>query len=258
MAVLSGKVPNYVPPDLRDNEGWCRLATDGLQGKLKDLHRDETGTVHTRGTQSGIIPLATGRPISTSGMPSMLMQLARQPTSGSTSTASVMGVVVTTAQNMVVASSRREHTTASTRIERTTSVPPPLTDGLLRSDTAASPMSMFSKHPISNRLCSLASPLIIFVLCSFRRCCSKPTASVLQRASCFVATFGLGRSAAVRNLRMGARIGTFPKVTFLRNCSRGQPRRCLKVTWTEQLTQQHRLPRRRRRQRRDLAARQRR
>ena len=25
MAVLSGKVPNYIPPDLRDEEGWCRL-----------------------------------------------------------------------------------------------------------------------------------------------------------------------------------------------------------------------------------------
>ena len=56
VAVLSGKVSNYVPPGLWDEEGWCRLATDGLQGKLKDLLRDETGTVHTRGTQSGIIP----------------------------------------------------------------------------------------------------------------------------------------------------------------------------------------------------------
>ena len=56
MAVLSGKVSNYVPPDLRDEEGWCRLATDGLQGKLKGLLRDETGTVHTRGMQSGTIP----------------------------------------------------------------------------------------------------------------------------------------------------------------------------------------------------------
>jgi len=46
----------YIPPDLRDEEGWCRLATDGLQGKLKDLLRDETGTVHTRGVQSGTIP----------------------------------------------------------------------------------------------------------------------------------------------------------------------------------------------------------
>ena len=57
VAVLSGKVSNYTPPDLRDEEGWCRLATDGLQGKLKDLLRDETGTVHTRGVvQSGTIP----------------------------------------------------------------------------------------------------------------------------------------------------------------------------------------------------------
>ena len=58
MAVLSGKVSNYIHPDLRDEEGWCRLATDGLQGKLKDLLRDETGTVHidTRGVQSGTIP----------------------------------------------------------------------------------------------------------------------------------------------------------------------------------------------------------
>ena len=56
VAVLSGKVSNYIPPDLRDEEGWCRLATDGLQGKLKDLLRDETGTVHTRGVQSGTVP----------------------------------------------------------------------------------------------------------------------------------------------------------------------------------------------------------
>lgn len=60
VAVLSGKVSNYIPPDLRDEEGWCRLATDGLQGKLKDLLRDETGTVHTRGVQSGTIPVGYG------------------------------------------------------------------------------------------------------------------------------------------------------------------------------------------------------
>ena len=91
VAVLSGKVPNYVPSDLRNEEGWCRLATDGLQGTLKDLLRDETGTVHTRDVQSGIIPtivLATGRPIPTSGISSTQWHLARQPTSGSASTAS--------------------------------------------------------------------------------------------------------------------------------------------------------------------------
>ena len=60
VAVLSGKVPNYIPPDLRDEEGWCRLATDGLQGKLKDLLRDETGTVRARGVQSGTIPAGYG------------------------------------------------------------------------------------------------------------------------------------------------------------------------------------------------------
>ena len=60
VAVLSGKVSSYVPPDLRDEEGWCRLATDGLRGKLKDLLRDETGAVHTRGTQSGTIPNGHG------------------------------------------------------------------------------------------------------------------------------------------------------------------------------------------------------
>ena len=72
VAVLSGKVPNYAPPDLRNEEGWCRLATDGLQGKLKGLLRDETGTFHTRGTKAASFPMAAGRPISTSGMSSML------------------------------------------------------------------------------------------------------------------------------------------------------------------------------------------
>ena len=74
VTVLSGKVSNYIPPDLCDEEGWCRLATDGLQGKLKDLLRDETGTVHTRGVQSGTIPDGYGPTISTSGMSSMLWQ----------------------------------------------------------------------------------------------------------------------------------------------------------------------------------------
>ena len=105
--------------------------------------------------------MATGRPISTSGMSSMLRQLARQPILGSTSTASVMGVVVMVVpRTAVVAISRREHTTASTRSERTTSVPPPHTDGLLLSAMSALPMSMFSKLQVSNRLCNRASLLI--------------------------------------------------------------------------------------------------
>ena len=56
-------------------------------------------------------PMAKGQPSSTSGISSTQWQLARQPTSGSTSTASVMGVVVMAAQKMVVASSRRGRTT---------------------------------------------------------------------------------------------------------------------------------------------------
>ena len=67
MAVLSGKVPNYIPPDPRDEEGWCRLATDGLRGKLKDRLHDETGTVLSRGVLSGTILVGYGPLISTSG-----------------------------------------------------------------------------------------------------------------------------------------------------------------------------------------------
>ena len=38
----------------------CQTYRGGLQGKLKDLLRDETGAVHTRSAQSGTIPAGYG------------------------------------------------------------------------------------------------------------------------------------------------------------------------------------------------------
>ena len=111
---------------------------------------------------------------------------------------------------------------------------------------------------ISNRLCNRASPLTRSVLRSFRRCCSRPTASVLLRASCVVATCGLGNSAAVSSPRIGCpyRYRHISKDDVLAELQPGSASAVpKKPTWREQLTRQHRLPRRRRRRRRDSAAR---
>ena len=160
MAVLSGKVPNYVPPNLRDEEGWCRLATDGLQGKLEDLLRDETETVHTRGMQSGTIPNGYG----STGFNKWDVFYAM-----AVSKATNLGIAKHCKRGGVGGgggakdggrdlSSRTHNRLNKERAHY--GGPPHHTDGLLRSATAASPKSMLSKPLISNRLCHRASPLI--------------------------------------------------------------------------------------------------